>query len=151
MSSLACKCVNFRDQNIIQRGEGLHWTENWKSWNAEMKYTNGYSSKSRWKNGINCLVIMFTPQVMVIKMSKIAYFCIFCWCQQKLSRRLDKRFTCIWKMLFSSPRKCYGLLDSELPLARYQLLKIQSVIIFLLLHEPWTYEPHHFLKELKKV
>ena len=27
VSSLACKCVNFTDQNIIQRGEGPHGTE----------------------------------------------------------------------------------------------------------------------------
>ena len=26
------------------------------------------------KNGISCLVIMFTPRVMVIKMSKMAHF-----------------------------------------------------------------------------
>ena len=132
LSSLACRCVNFTDQNIIQRGEGLHGTEFWRSWNAEMKYTNEYSSKSRWKNGVICLIIMFTPQVMIIKMPKMAYFCIFCWCQQKISHSLDKIFTCIWKKLFSSPRKCCELLDSELSLARYQPLKIQSVIIFLL-------------------
>ena len=30
------------------------------------------------KNVIICLVIMFTPGVMAIKMSKMAHFCIFC-------------------------------------------------------------------------
>ena len=30
------------------------------------------------KNGVICLVIMFAPAVMVIKMSKMAIFCIFC-------------------------------------------------------------------------
>ena len=39
---------------------------------------------------------------------------------------------CIWKILYSFLWKCYGLLDSELPLTRYQPLKIQSFIIFLL-------------------
>ena len=36
------------------------------------------------------------------------------------------------KDLIRSFRKCYGLLDSELPLARYQPLKIQRFITFLL-------------------
>ena len=39
---------------------------------------------------------------------------------------------CIGKILFSSFRKCYGLLGSELPLARSQSLKIQGFGIFLL-------------------
>ena len=29
------------------------------------------------KNGVICLVVMFTPRVMVIKMSKIAHFLYF--------------------------------------------------------------------------
>ena len=36
------------------------------------------------KNGVICLVTMFTPRFVVIKMSKMALcFCIFCWWQQK--------------------------------------------------------------------
>ena len=30
------------------------------------------------KNGVTCLAVMFAPGVMVIKMSKMAHFCIFC-------------------------------------------------------------------------
>ena len=46
--------------------------EFWRScWNPQMKHTNGESSKSRWKNGVSCLVIMVTLRVTVIKMSKI--------------------------------------------------------------------------------
>ena len=67
-----------------------------------------------------------------LKCQKWLIFCIFYWCQQIISHGLEKIFTCIWKILNSSFRKCYGLLDSELPLARYQPLKIQSFIIFLL-------------------
>ena len=33
--------------------------------------------KIRWKNGVILSVIMFTPRVMVIKMSKMAYFLYF--------------------------------------------------------------------------
>lgn len=31
------------------------------------------------RNVVICLVIIFTPGVWVIKMSKMDYFCIFCW------------------------------------------------------------------------
>ena len=116
------------------------------------------------KNGVICLVIMFTPWVMVIKISKTAHFIYFFWCQQKISHSLDKIFTYIWKILFISPRKCYLLLDSELPLAKYQPLKIQRFIVFAdsavfsyfylrsLTNGNWkTYKPYRFLKELKKM
>ena len=48
------------------------------------------------------------------------YFCIFCWWQQKINHSLGKIFKCVWKILFSSFRKCYGVFVSELPLARCQ-------------------------------
>ena len=116
------------------------------------------------KNKVICLVIVFTPQV-IVKCQKWLIFCIFCWCQQKISHSLDKIFAYIWKILFSSLRKYYGLLNSELPLARYQPVKIQSFIIFLLTQQFFdistldiskngnstTYEPYYFLKEFKKI
>ena len=74
----------------------------------------------------------FFPEVMVIKCQKWIIFCIFYCCQQKISHSSEKIFTCIWKILLSSFRKFYGLLDSELPLARYKPLNIQSFITFLL-------------------
>ena len=71
------------------------------------------------KNGIICAAIIFASGVMVIKMSKMAHFL------QKISHhRLEKMFTYTWMILFISFRKCYGLLDSEPPLARYKDLKI---------------------------
>ena len=85
-------------------------------------------------NGDICLVIMFTPGVMVIKISKLAHFYILYWCHQKNQSQFGENI-CIWKITFSSFRKCYGLLDSELPLARYQPLKIESFIIFLLIQQ----------------
>ena len=79
------------------------------------------------KKGVICLVIMYTPGVMVIKMSKMAQFLYFLLTPaKKISLSLDKTFMFIWKISLRSFRKCYGLLDSELPLARYQPLKIQS-------------------------
>ena len=44
------------------------------------------------KNMVICLFIMFTPQVIIIKISKMAHFCIFCWWQQKISLSLHKIF-----------------------------------------------------------
>ena len=52
-------------------------------------------------------------------------FCIFRWWQH-ISHSFRKIFQRIWKILFSSFRKCYGLLVSELLLARCQPLKIQG-------------------------
>ena len=85
------------------------------------------------KNGIICLVIIcLFPELWSLKCQKWLIFCIFCWCQQN-SHSFDIIFTCIWKILFNSLRKCYVLLGSELTLARYQPLKIQSFIILLLI------------------
>ena len=76
--------------------------------------------KKKKKNRASCLVIMLTPGVMVIKMCKMAHFLCFLLMPAKISHSVDKIFTCIWKILNGSFRKCYRLLDSELPLARYQ-------------------------------
>ena len=81
------------------------------------------------KSGVICLVFMFTPKINVKNGS---FFCIFCYWQQKISHNLGKIFKCIWKILISSFRKYYGLLDSELLLARFQPLNIKSFGIFLL-------------------
>ena len=100
-----------------------------KKWNIP---TDRAQRKDR-KKWVSFPVIMFTPQVIVIKMSKMTHFLYFRLIPPKSqSQYFDKIFICIWKILFSSLRKCYGLLNSELPLARYQPLKIQSFIIFLL-------------------
>ena len=89
---------------------------------------------------------MFTPQVMVIQMLKMAHFLYFCWCQQKFSHGLYKIFISIWKILYSSLRKCYGLLDSQLPLARYQPFKIHSFTIFCWLNSFQIFLPSIFHK-----
>ena len=66
------------------------------------------------KNGVICLVIMFTPRLCLLKCQKWLIFCSFYWWQQKISHSLGKRFECIWKILFSSFRKYYGLFDLKL-------------------------------------
>ena len=82
------------------------------------------------KNRVICRVIIFTPPVMIIKMSKIAHCFIYCWWQQNISHSLGKISKCIWKIFFSFFGKCYGLLGSELPLASCQALKIWGFTIF---------------------
>ena len=81
------------------------------------------------KNGLICLVIIFTLEVKVIKMSKVAHFFIFCWWRQKIIHSLGNLFKCIWKVFSSSFRKRYELLDSKL--SRCCPLKIQGFGFFL--------------------
>ena len=89
------------------------------------------------KNKIGlCLVSMFTPRVVAIKMPKIAHFFFyFCWWQQKISHVWEKYFSASERSFLRSFRKCYGLLDSELPLERCQPLIILGFGIFLLTHQ----------------
>ena len=62
------------------------------------------------KNGVICLVIMFTSWVIVIKMSKMILFCTFCWWQQKLVtfKTLDKIFKCKQRTFLSFSRNWYA-------------------------------------------
>ena len=69
MLSLACKCEDFTDHDIIQRErdpmelnfEGFEM----QKWNIPTDSAQRVDGK----NGVICLVIMFTTRVMVIKMS----------------------------------------------------------------------------------
>ena len=56
--------------------KGQHGIEFWRPWNAKMKYTNGYSSKSRWEKRSH---FMFTLGVLwwSLKCQKWYIFCIF--------------------------------------------------------------------------
>ena len=66
---------------------------------------------------------------MIIKLSKMAHFFVFCWWQQKNSQ-LGKIFKCIWKISFSSFRKCFELPGSKLPSARCQPLKVHDFVLY---------------------
>ena len=81
------------------------------------------------KNGVIC----FTRRVIVIRMSKMAPFFVFSADDGKKSVTVWAKYLStlyIWKILLNSFRKCYGLLDSQLPLARCQPLKIKGLGIF---------------------
>ena len=63
---------------------------------------------------LSCLL----RELWSLKRQKWFIFSIFCCWQHKISHSSGKIFRFIWKILFSSFRKWYGLLGSELPLAR---------------------------------
>ena len=89
-----------------------------------MKHKN-----QKWKNVIICLAL-FVPRVMVMKMRQMAHLFVFSADDSKNSYNLGKVFKCIRKVLFSCFSNCYGLLGSELPLAKCQPLKIRDLGIF---------------------
>ena len=120
-----CKCVFYNPTHNASGGSP--WNLIWTFWNAKMKSTNWRAQRVDEKNGIICLVIMFTPRIIVIKISKNV---IFSADDSKESVSLGEILKCIWKISFDSFRKCYGLLDSELPLARCQPLKTQDFSVF---------------------
>ena len=82
------------------------------------------------KNGVICLIIMFTPRIAVIIDIKGLFFVFPADDSKIVYHSLGKIFKCIWKNLFGSFRKCYGLLGSEVPWARCQALKTQYFSIF---------------------
>ena len=117
-----------------------------------MKYTNGQNSTSRLKNGLVCLVICLLPELLKCQKWLFLYFLLMSANNQ--SQFGENNYVHL-KDLIRSFRKCYGLLDSELPLARYQPLKIQNIQFsdIPILHDSRTVTPKpiHFLKELKKI
>ena len=67
----------YTDRNGPKGPDGPHENEFWVLSNSEMNITNSYIEKSRWKNGVICLVPMFPSWVMVLKLSKKVHFCNF--------------------------------------------------------------------------
>ena len=124
----------------------------WKgeiSWNCNFKFLKCKNEICQWielkeymrKMGAIRLV-MFTPRVMVIKMSQMTNFLYFWLRTTKISPSLGKILKRIWKLLFSSIRKCYGLLGSGLILAKCQQLKIQDFGILLLTEHFFIFLPN---------
>ena len=69
------------------------------------------------------------PELWSLKCQKWLILCTFCWIQQKISPSLGKIFKCIWKVLLGPFIRYYELSDLELPLAKFQSLKIQNFSI----------------------
>ena len=72
MSSLTYKCVFYRPEPNAKAE--THWIEFWRSWSKTP------NDRAQWldeKNGVICLVIMFTSSGMACKMSEMANFSYF--------------------------------------------------------------------------
>ena len=69
------------------------------------------------------------PELWSLKCQKWLILCICCWIQQNISSSLDKIFKCICKVSFGPFRKQCGLRTLELPLTKFQRLKMQDFII----------------------
>ena len=96
---------------------------------------------------IVCLV-MFTPGVIVFRLSKMSLFVYFLLVTAKNQSRFGQNFLVhLQGSLFSFFRKCHGLLGSKLPLARCQPFKILDFSILLSIQQFLN----GFLKELKKI
>ena len=65
MSSLTCKCVFYRPELNAKREAPWNWIVKVLKWNIPMNRAQRVDER----NGIICLVIMFSPRVMVFKMS----------------------------------------------------------------------------------
>ena len=72
--SLACKYVFYRPEHNAK--ERPHWGEFWRFGNVKMKNTNK-AQRADEKDGVICLVIIFTPRVMASKMPKMDHFLYF--------------------------------------------------------------------------
>ena len=104
VSSLPHKRVFYRRYHKAN-GEP-NGTEFWRSWNAKLNIPAHIVDD---KNGIICIIILFTPGVWTLKCKKWFIFCIFCWWQENNRHGLSKICMCSWKIL-NSFRKCCGLL-----------------------------------------
>ena len=123
MSSLTCNCVQRR--NHMEQNFGGPERQ---KWNIQTNRSQNVDEK----NGVICLVFMFTPEVLIITMLKMAPVFFSCWWQKMISHSLGKIFKFVRKIFFSFFGKCHWLFHSELPLARSQPLKIQGLGITLL-------------------
>ena len=85
---------------------GPHENEFWVFSNSEMNITNSYTGKSRWKNGIICLVSMFPSWVMVLKLSKKVHFLQFCADLSKKSKSIKAIY------IYASERSRYALSEN---------------------------------------
>ena len=71
---MACKCVFYKPEHVMQRGNTMEIVLNVLKCNNEI--CQRMELKELTKNGVIFLVIMFTLRVAVIKMSQMTHFCI---------------------------------------------------------------------------
>ena len=117
------------------------------------------------KNGVICIVIMFTPRVMVIEMPKLANFLYF-------SADASKKLATVWTKYLCASETSYLALQkmlwivgfwatlckiSTLEDTKFDYFFADSAVLwysyprYLTHGNCKTYEPYHFLKEVKKI
>ena len=106
------------------------------------------------KNEVICLIV-FTPRVIVIKMSKMAHFSVFSADDsKKISQSLGKIFKCTWKILLNSFKKMIWFIGFGVTVHK-STKNIPKSCIFKGCHlandssEPKN--PNDFLKALNKI
>ena len=89
--SLACKCVFYRAEHAKRRGIPWNWIL--KDLKCRNEIYQWIELKQKMKKiwsfvYLSCLL----PKLWSLKSQKWLIFCIFCWCQQKISLSLHKIF-----------------------------------------------------------
>ena len=95
VSSLTCKCVFYRPE--LNAKAGLHGIEFCKPWNETCQWIE--------LQELLCLVIMFTPIVMVLKMSEVAIFFVF-------SADNSKKFVTVWEIYLSAQERYWVIAEN---------------------------------------
>lgn len=72
VSSLSSKQIFYRPEHIVKKVP--HRIGFWRSWNAKWNIPTDRAQKVNEKNWVICLAIIFTPEVMAIKKSKMTHF-----------------------------------------------------------------------------
>ena len=92
----------------------------------QKRYISMYRAQKVHKKNEVFRLVMCTPKVIVIKMSKMAHFTYFPLNIENNRPSLCKIFKCIWKFLSGPFTKYYGLWSSDIPLVICQHFKIQD-------------------------
>ena len=100
VSSLPCKQVFYKPKHNVKREDCMEL--NFKGleiqkWNIPTERAQRLDEK----NVALCLVVMFTPRVMVVKMSKLAYFLFFLLMAANNYSQFGQIFKCAQKILLS--------------------------------------------------
>ena len=130
VSFLVQKCVFYRPK----------LTGKWDPYRIEIKFlkvkTKMYQLielKEYMRKMGSFVQLCLLPELWSLECQKWLIFCTFSWIQQKICPSLAKIFMYIYKVLFGTFRKYYGLCASDkVPLAKFQRLEIQDFGIPLL-------------------
>ena len=148
VSSLACKCVFYRrEHNAKGGGTPWNWIQKWKIPTDRAHSVDG-------KNRVICRIIMFSTQVRIIKMLKMAAFCIFLLMPATNQSQFEQNIYMHLKDLTYNSQKMLGIVGFWGTISKISTLEYSDSLffadsaVFWYLH-PWylknskskTYEP----------